>query len=365
MKRPSRRFVPRLTQSLLRPVPPERAPMVFRTDAPPTAAARDYPLETMRAVAVFLLVAYHAIGSGPMSGLELDYPHPLRLFADFLIDLRMPFFAFIAGYVYGLRPIALGDYGSFITGKFRRLYIPGAIAATLMMIMAGLFESGSARTWADFWQVYFFPYAHYWFLQAILLIFVFFGALDMALRGRFTTVLLVLSVVPYLFAGFIPSNVMSINAAIYLLPFFLLGVVFIRHLPRIAQAAPWLTGLSVLVVIVATATNLSLLRASGELSLQRYDVQSLAMGLAVCMLAMLTLPRVARFEALGPYAFTIYLYHVFGTAGARDALQAFGITAVTPIFLTSIVCGIALPVVLHRLSERWGLTRRYILGKKR
>lgn len=343
--------------------------MVFRTDNQPPAAARagsgGSPLETMRAIAVFLLVAYHAIGSGPMSGLELDYPHPLRFFADFLIDLRMPFFAFIAGYVYGLRPIAPGGYGRFITGKFRRLYIPGAIAATLLVLFSGLTGAGSARTWADVWQIYFFPYAHYWFLQAILLIFVVFGAVDVALRGRFTLGLLALSTLPYLFAGFIPGNVMSINSAIYLLPFFLLGVVFIRYLPWIAKGRIWLIAGALLVSLVATADNLAALHEIGRLSLYRNDLQSLGMGLAVCTLAMLVLPRVARFETLGPYAFTIYLYHVFGTAAARALLQALGMTGVFPIFLISLLCGLVLPVVLHRMSERWGLTRRYVLGQKR
>lgn len=338
--------------------------MVFRSETGQVSGTQVYPLETMRAIAVFLLVSYHAIGSGPTSGLELDYPHPFRIFSDFLIDLRMPFFAFIAGYVYGLRPIMEGQYLSFITGKFRRLYIPCAIAASLFALLASLTGNGSARTLWDFWQIYFFPYAHYWFLQAILLIFVFFGGLDVLLGKRFTLLMLLMSCLAYLFLPFIPGNFMSVNSAVYLLPFFLLGLVFVRNVAWVSAGAPWLIGLSATVVLAASAWNLMILEETGRLSLNRLDLQSLGMGLAVCVLAMLTLPQVARFRALGPYAFTIYLYHIFGTGGAREVMHALGVTGVLPIFLASLICGIGGPVLLHRLADQWSLSRRFVLGKK-
>ena len=46
--------------------------------------------ETLRLIAVLALVSYHAVGSDPSSGLDLGYPHYLRIFADGLIDIRMP-----------------------------------------------------------------------------------------------------------------------------------------------------------------------------------------------------------------------------------------------------------------------------------
>jgi fucose 4-O-acetylase-like acetyltransferase len=82
----------------------------------------------MRGIAMLLLVSDHVIGSDPKAGLELDYPHPLRLYADTLIHVRMPLFAFIAGYVFGLKPLTADRYAEFMQGKFRRLFIPGSIS---------------------------------------------------------------------------------------------------------------------------------------------------------------------------------------------------------------------------------------------
>lgn len=71
-------------------------------------------------------------------GLELDYLHPLRIFAVLLIDLRMPLFAFIAGYVYGLRPIRARDYPAFALDKLRRLVVPAGIAILIFVLIANV-----------------------------------------------------------------------------------------------------------------------------------------------------------------------------------------------------------------------------------
>jgi hypothetical protein len=61
-----------------------------RQNVPPAFPSRpplQDPIETMRGLAVLLLVSFHVIGAASNAGLQLDYPHPLRLFADLLIDL--------------------------------------------------------------------------------------------------------------------------------------------------------------------------------------------------------------------------------------------------------------------------------------
>uniref|UniRef100_UPI0035AFCA27 acyltransferase family protein n=1 Tax=Paracoccus sp. TaxID=267 RepID=UPI0035AFCA27 len=91
----------------------------------PADSLRHLPIETVRAIAILVLVSFHVIG-GPEAGrgLGLQAPHPLRYYADLLIDIRMPLFAFIAGAVYALRPVRVEKLGSFLVGKFRRLALP-------------------------------------------------------------------------------------------------------------------------------------------------------------------------------------------------------------------------------------------------
>jgi surface polysaccharide O-acyltransferase-like enzyme len=107
------------------------------------------------------------------------------------------------------------------------------------------------------------------------------------------------------------------------------------------------------------------LHETGKLSLARHDLQSLAAGLSACALAMLTLPRISRLEVLGPFALTIYLYHVFATSGMRQILHEFGISGIGVNFAFGTLAGLGVPVLLHLLADRYPLTRRYMLGKRR
>ena len=338
--------------------------MVYQPVASVHVRSRVYPIETMRGLAVLALVSYHVIGSTPGSGLELGYPHPLRFFADGLVDLRMPFFAFVAGFVFGVKPVTPGGYADFLRGKWRRLAIPGALAALIFALASSIMGTGFARGLPDLWQVFFLPYAHFWFLQSILLIFVFAGGILALTGGRYLPALFGASVLLFLFAPYVPGNPFSVNGAIYLLPFFLLGLIFERHQHSLMIETPLIVGLALPVALTCLAWNVWHYETAGHLSLQRQDVQSLMMGLALSVLAIQLLPHLPQLGILGPYAFTIYLYHVLATAGAREVLYGLGLTATAPVFLSCLAAGIIAPVLLHLGLQHSPLGRRWMLGLK-
>lgn len=317
-------------------------------------------IETMRAVAVLLLVSYHVIGVDETSGLGLGYPHSLRLFADFFVDIRMPLFAFIAGYVHGLRPVSPGRYQAFLVGKFQRLLIPGAVAVTAFALAAGLVGNEFQRSLDGFWRIYVFPYAHFWFLQSIFLIFILLGAIEARFRDVLTPILLGLSMILYLAGAGLGITLFSLSGVSYLLPFFLLGRQFVRMKDLDRQRKAWLIGLSLAVIALTSLWNVAHLQTYGEFSPRR-DLQSLAMGLSFCLLAVLALPQINVLASLGPYAFTIYLYHVFGTSGARQALHAVGVRDIPITFAAGLAAGILLPVLLYSLAARDSRLRRLVL----
>lgn len=327
-------------------------------------AARSDPIETMRALAVILLVSFHVIGSGPGSGLTLDYPHPLRLFADGLIDLRMPLFAFIAGYVYALRPVLRGHYRGFVLGKIQRLYVPGLVAALIFACLSTGMGTAFARDAGDLWQIAVLPYAHFWFLQAILVIFAGLGLFEWITGGRYVPALFGLSLGLYLLMPGLAVNVMSVNAAFYLLPYLLLGLLCARHGDVVAHWAGPILLLAGLGVAVAGAMNILHYLETGAFSVERRDGQSLMLGLGLAALLFLVLPRFPQIETLGPFAFTIYLYHVIFTAGTREMLEVAGIAPVQLVFVTGLAAGLFGPVLLHLAAERHPVTRRYMLGLK-
>lgn len=333
-----------------------------------TQAAKDartvYPIETMRGIAVLMLVSFHVIGASGGSGLELRYPSPFRMFADYLVDVRMPLFAFIAGYVYGLRPVTLDGFEKFLSGKFYRLVVPGVIAITLFAALATAMGTVFAVTPTTLWEIYLFPYAHYWFLQAILLIFLVYGLCDALLKNRGVLVFLLLACWLFLEPK-LPVNFFSVNSAVLLAPFFLLGLAMIRYADHIARRWPAYVALSLIVVVIGTWQHCVDLIEHGSFSRQRRDFHSLYYGLSVCMLLALVLPRIRVLEWIGPFAFTIYLYHVFGTAAIRRVLYALDVTSIPLHYVIGLAAGILLPVALHLMVDRSALLRRYMLGLRR
>ncbi|SNX69479.1 acyltransferase-like protein [Cereibacter ovatus] len=324
---------------------------------------RDLPVETARLLATVLLVAYHVIGSTPEAGLQIDYPHPARLFADFFRDLRMPLFAFIAGLVFALKPLGAGDLPRFALGKIRRLVVPGAVAIALSVVAAKIVPAGVPDL--RWWEYAVFPILHYWFLMSILVIFLVYAPLDALSRGGAALPAFILATAFGLWGPKPSTDVFSVIGAIYLAPYFLFGVVFCRYAPALARVALPAVLLAALAVVVGSALSIGRYMDLGAFSDDRQDLQSLALGLGGCVVAMLALPRLTLIDRFGAYSFTIYLYHVFATSLTRRVLTQVGVDDPAIQIPLGLMAGLALPVLLHVLAARSPVSAALVLGVRR
>lgn len=328
-----------------------------------TAKNKRLPIETARAIAVVLLVSYHVIGSGPDAGLEVNYPSLLRLFADFFVDLRMPLFALIAGLVFAMKPPLPSGLGSFFLGKARRLMLPGIVALLAFEAAAKM-----GHTHFDVGNHYLQPlltgYAHFWFLQSILLIFLIYAPLHSLTSGKIAPYALLASVLFSLSHIDIRNDPFSIDGAIMLLPYFIIGVVVWQHRDWILAHRWPLAACAAALLIAGSLWNLSILHQTGTFSEDRRDLQSLLSASGGCLLAMLLLPQVKMLDGIAAMSFTIYLYHTFGTSLMRRALDGLGVEFLAFHLILGVALGLALPIGLHMMAARFGPTRMIILGLK-
>lgn len=329
----------------------------------PASRQPDRSIETARLLAVFLLVSYHVIGADQNGGLQIGGLHPLRLFADFLADLRMPLFAAVAGYVYALKPVDPSRLGPFLSGKFRRLALPGAVAISTFMISSAVV--GTRFVPVDHWWLnYIMPYVHFWFLQAILVIFVVVCSVDILTKGRFLWVFTLLACVVSLSGADLPFRLMSVNHAIYLLPYFLAGALACRQRHWLDANLPLVIAVGLILVIIGTWMNLHQFAQTQAFGTGRRDLQSLAFGMGASALCLMLLPRIQG-RNLGAFGFTIYLYHVLATSGMRRFLEGLGIDNLPLNLLLGILAGMCLPVLLHLLMMRHWATAWLFLGQRR
>jgi peptidoglycan/LPS O-acetylase OafA/YrhL len=333
--------------------------------SPPSAATQTVSsIDTLRGLACLLLVTYHVVGASSASGMRVaDDSFYRTVLADVPLMVRMPLFTFLSGYVYAYRPVTLDTATTFLRGKVRRLLIPLVVAGSAFVLVQSVAPTnGEPIAVPDMWRIYIWPYAHYWYLHALLLIFGLMVLLDgfkLMQRPAAWAAVFAASVPPFLGAESLPSF-LGIAQAAYLLPFFLCGVGAHRFRETITRRFRIVVlGAAVMLFVIAQIAT----AADWSLPHDRHSVLALAVGVAGTLSLQLLNPRHRRLAQIGVYSYAIYLYHVFATAGTRWLLEKF--TDNQPLHLIAgLTLGVAAPIVVYVIAVRHPLSRVLLLGQK-
>jgi len=290
------------------------------------------------------------------------------MFYRALEDVRMPLFTVLSGYVYAIRPVSDRRHLTrLVMGKVRRLLVPLVVVGTaLFTVKLAIPEVNSRPEGADFWRVFFFPYEHLWFLQAVFLIFLTVGLLDawgaLASRRGWATAAgcaTLAHLVVHVPAG---ADVFSAESALWLLPFFLLGHGLNRHAALFDRRL--IAGMA---LAFAPLYALRLHDVVADADEGWHDWQRKALSLSIGFLGVSLLFAARRMLAwppliwLGGFSFGIYLLHVFGSAAVRTFL---GEVPEPMAFAASLSAGLALPVCFELALGRYRLVSWGVLGQR-
>lgn len=320
-------------------------------------------IETLRGLACLLLVLYHVIG--PLGGgLKIDLGSPLRVIADSMVYVRMPLFTFISGYIYSLYKIRGNDFSAYFVGKVRRLIVPlfcvGIPFSVLQAIGPGVNkEVGLVDALLSFYV----PVNHFWFLQAVFIIFVLVGLLEW--RGLLQTarrlyLLLAFAALVFLLPPF-AVDAFGINGAIYLLPFFVMGMIGHEKVNAIRQS---LKVIGPLVFVLISLVLLYVAAVDRELIVDRRSLVGLLVGCVSCVALLSSNMRVQGLIWLGGYSYAIFLFHVLFAATSRFALGRLGVDDEVVLVLSGVTCGLLGPVLLSSIFSRFALTSTLFLGER-
>jgi fucose 4-O-acetylase-like acetyltransferase len=314
-------------------------------------------LQSVRGLACVLLVLYHVIGSLPTNGLRVA-DGELRWLSDSLSVIRMPLFAFIAGCAHALRA-GSPDLLPMMRSKALRLLLPTLVVGTLFAVLQSWTPGANLKTrnWA---LLHIEPVGHYWFPMALFWVFLAVGALQ---SGRLLanawslSLFFLVAVLAYLqLQG---SHFLALNGALYLLPFFLLGL--------LAQQGGWLSRarplpLGLALALLAVPALLAMPVPSADMD--RRTLPVLWAGLCLSALIVKTCPDLRLLQWLGGYSYAIFLFHVFFTAATRQVWQSIGIESLVVGCALGLVAGLIGPVVVQRCVNRAPWARPYFLGSR-
>lgn len=326
--------------------------------------AKDLRIESLRGLALVLMVAGHVIGNTPDTGMRVDDSSIYRHFYFSLSYLRMPLFTAISGFVYAMAPASSGSMGRFFVGKARRLLLPFATVMTAQFLMRMATPGVNARpSLADLPRAYLYGFDQFWFLQAAFCIFIVVGLLDsLGGLGTFqrwataTAVALAASSLSHL-----APALFSLNSALRLLPFFLLGYGVRRYPEKLFHPAS-LAVASVALAVGVVAQQAAWFSWIPMETMQAWMVPAIV-GLAGNLLLLRFFTVVPILAFFGAHAYTVYLLHVFFTASSRLVLNKLGIGGFTAlVFAVGLTAGVVMPIFAERLIVKSKLLRRAALG---
>lgn len=320
-------------------------------------------IETLRGLACLLLVLYHVIG--PLGGgLKIDIGSPFRVIADSMVYVRMPLFTFISGYIYSIYKIRGNDFSAFFTGKVRRLIVPlfcvGVPFSVLQAVGPGVNKDVSV---IDALLAFYVPVNHFWFLQAVFIIFMFVGLLEWRGWLRSATRLYLLfafSAAVFLLPPF-KFDAFGINGATYLLPFFVAGMIGQENVSTLKQR---FKVLGPLVFMLISVTLLYIAALDRELIIDRRSLIGLTVGCVSCFALLSSDMRSKALTWLGGYSYAIFLFHVLFAATSRSVLGRLGIKDESVLVFCGVACGLLGPVLLSTIFSRFNFTSVLFLGER-
>lgn len=324
---------------------------------------RSASLETLRALACIALVSYHVVGGSSTAGMEVPSEHWLAQINGTFIDMRMPLFSFLSGCVFISLERLTRSPGHVALSKARRLLVP-LLSVGLLFWAVGT-VMGQAQP--PLISLLYMPYAHFWFLQATFIIMTAFVLLHALLPGHSVTLatgLIGVAVLVWVLGLRATPNLFSINQVAYLMPFFMLGYLCAhsRLMVRLKASIP--PRLAILTILMLIGSGYALM--SGLVPTMS-ETSRLALGLIIgivfCLSLSIIAPSHPALVRLGGYSYTIYLFHVFFTAGSFKVLKALAPSLPDAlVWITGLTAGLFGPIVLHHILLRSRVLATLFLG---
>jgi glucan biosynthesis protein C len=328
-------------------------------------------VETLRGAVILLVVTGHVIGSAADGGMKVDNDSFLRYFYDTFIDcLQMPLFTIIAGWVYSLKPATYKKSKIFFVKKAVRILVPMFVVGVCYFLLQYVTPGTNKKeNLLDLWKLLLFPYTLFWYLYSLFVVFVIIALVDIfrkmstvknwLLLFCLTVVLLLMRdlIIPY---G--SPNYFSYQGALYLLPCFILGV-GLNRFKIFFQKKIIIYLMPILLVTCVIIQQLSWF-ALIDYVVHRDSTVGLTLGFTGAIMLLRSRIKVNWLIWFGSFAYSIYLFHAFGTAAGRIICYNLNINSTIIIFTMSLTAGVLLPILTDKILKRLKLTRVLFLGKQ-
>lgn len=347
---------------------PNLNPYVFKLPAA-AAGKKNHYVETLRGLAVILVVLGHMIGIEKTGGMRVSDDSIFRYLYYSLEYIRLPLFTVISGWVYANKPVLAQNTSGFITGKFRRLIIPMLVIGTMLFLFRMVIPgTNTTPHLAELPRNLLFPYDVYWYLYSLFLIFLLISVLDQSAffhktQGWFVVVIFafVFLFVSETFLDPVP-NVFSFKGAAYLFPFFLLGIGLYRYKELLLDQKYILP---ILLIFVGSVVIQQVIWFAGLPMLEKHSALGMSVGISAVLLLFRLKWKNNLLIWMGGYAYGIFLFHVFFTGGSRIILSRLGLENQAIMLVLGVIIAILASILVENVLKKSAFLRFYFLGLRK
>lgn len=324
---------------------------------------KDQSIESLRGVAIILVLGLHISADAPLQPVQELYSYIAYTFQN----VRIPLFTVISGYLYSVRPIVSNKVFVFFQGKARRILLPFFAVATAEYLATSLAPSVNNPTpIQNIWRIIVFPYEHYWFLQAIFVVFIVTAIIE--IKGGLESfkswmVMFYITLIPFVFFPSERFQIFAIGPAFYILPYFILGIGINRYRYQFF-ARKKLIFFGAIFLISFLLHQVLWFESDLQIGGKR-TVLGLLLSVSACILLFYIRRPVRGLNFIGAYAFSIYLYQGFGTAiGRRVMEQAFPDGNPHLYFFVVLSSGVCVGILAEMIFRKNKVLRNFMLGLK-
>jgi glucan biosynthesis protein C len=330
---------------------------------------KDQNVETLRGLAIILVVFGHMIGYSSTGGMQVSDDSIYRYLYYSLEYVRLPLFTVISGWVYANKPIQNTNHGKFVKGKLRRLILPMLVLSTLLFLFRMVIPgTNTTPEINDLPRNLIFPYDVYWYLFSLFLIFLAVMVLDSkpffhTLKGWAIT-LAAAFILLYISENFLDPvrNYFSFKGAAYLFPFFLLGIGIFRFRDILLHDK---TTFMILLVFV-TSFIIQQMVWFGYFPVQeKHSLLGMSVGISGVLLLFKLKLKNNLLIWIGGFAYGIFLFHVFFTGGTRIILLKLGIENQVIILILGVLCALFFSILVELVVQRSMVLSYLFLGLKK
>lgn len=307
-------------------------------------------VDYLKAFACFLVILGHLIQSLQKAGID-NYDNITSFINWFIYLFHMPLFMCMSGFLFckTKKEFNPKNYGKFVLKKSINLAVPYFTFYLIYLGLNILFSSSvnDAKGKEELLGIFNNPMPPYWFLYALLSIFIVIPLIEKIFNNnRYLT--LTLLIILKIISVFFLTPVYFINSIMTYGIYFYIGC-FIKEKWEMPK---YLCALETALYLIA-----SILIYKFNDSINKYLMSFIKIGFAVFGILILVqifqhIKKSKILDTFKKYTFQIFVLHTIFAAGIRIVLLKLGVTNYIVHFAVGILFSIYVPVLISIISER-------------